>query len=353
MIMAFHLSIGDLFAALGRGGSGLVRLFTATEEEPTITPDGAAVKPRRPRLSAEEDGLPADVPRINPRGRVDDRRPRRRSPRWPNRWPPPRTCWACCRTRLPPPHPPAPRSPGKKGKASAVAADGSRAAVEVAKQLPLPVAGPSGMIWKLPETRCWSAPATSRSTTRDLRAEGAQDRGDAGDLQASRRSVREINPGAGRDAVRARAGRGRQGPPHHGAGERPGPGAGRASHHASRRRSPASRASGIESPTRRSPGRPARDDGDRRISRAARPSCAIALGRDVNGRYVVADLAKHAAPADRRRDRLRQVGLHQLAIISTFLLTAHAGRTHAADDRPEDGRAESATTASRTCSARS
>src|SRR5262249_27100958 len=39
-------------------------------------------------------------------------------------------------------------APGKKGKPEG---DGSRGGAEVAKQLALPVAGPSGMLWKLPE----------------------------------------------------------------------------------------------------------------------------------------------------------------------------------------------------------
>jgi S-DNA-T family DNA segregation ATPase FtsK/SpoIIIE len=151
MIMAFHLSLGDLFGLLGRGGNRLLHFFTASDEAPVIMQEGvAAVKPRRPRVSAEEDGLPPDV-RINPKGRVDNHAPTTPLP-------------ALLAEPVPAPRilgmnptPPVAEKPaasdksGKKNKADGLTGDGLRAGAEVARQLSLPVAGPSGMLWKLPE----------------------------------------------------------------------------------------------------------------------------------------------------------------------------------------------------------
>src|SRR5262249_28690956 len=139
--------IGDLFAMLGRGGHALVRMFTETDEAPVIAQDGVA-RPRRPQVSAEVDGLPADVPRINPR--ADGRLPAAPQGASVVGAPPPAAPRVLgMEPALPAAAPPAgATAPGKKGKTEG---DGARGGAEVAKQLALPVAGPSGMLWKLPE----------------------------------------------------------------------------------------------------------------------------------------------------------------------------------------------------------
>ena len=48
-----------------------------------------------------------------------------------------------------------------------------------------------------------------------------------------------------------------------------------------------------------------------RLRDRPRPSSALALGKTIGGEPVIADLAKHAAPAGRRHHRLGQVGRHQ------------------------------------------
>jgi hypothetical protein len=48
-----------------------------------------------------------------------------------------------------------------------------------------------------------------------------------------------------------------------------------------------------------------------RISRRPKGKLPLCLGKTIGGEPVIADLAKHAAPADRRHHRLGQVGRHQ------------------------------------------
>ena len=75
----------------------------------------------------------------------------------------------------------------------------------------------------------------------------------------------------------------------------------------------------------------------------------LALGKDIGGEPVVANLAAHAAPADRRHHRLGQVGRDQHHD-PVAALQAVARRVPADHDRPEDAGALASTTASRTCS---
>ena len=63
----------------------------------------------------------------------------------------------------------------------------------------------------------------------------------------------------------------------------------------------------------------------------------IALGRDVSGQPIVADLAGHAPFADRGRHRLRQIGLHQCDHCLTALY-AHARDIAADPGGSQDGR---------------
>ncbi|MEI2826495.1 MAG: hypothetical protein V9F04_08790 [Dermatophilaceae bacterium] len=74
----------------------------------------------------------------------------------------------------------------------------------------------------------------------------------------------------------------------------------------------------------------AADDFDK--SKAELP---LALGKTIGGEPVIADLAKHAAPADRRHHRLGQVGgdQHHDPVAA---LPADAGAVPADHDRSED-----------------
>jgi S-DNA-T family DNA segregation ATPase FtsK/SpoIIIE len=149
-IMGFHLSIGEMLRLTGRGGHGLLRLF-GSDPAAAAPPAGITVtpaQPRRPRVPAEQDGLPADVlPRINPKAARAASAPTEPLPALPLvESPPPRILGG--------PTPPAAtqpaeaEKPAKKGKA-----DGATPPVSLpaAKQLSLPVAGPTGMLWKLPD----------------------------------------------------------------------------------------------------------------------------------------------------------------------------------------------------------
>src|SRR5579859_2840768 len=65
-MMAFHLSLGDLLRLAGRGGAGLLALVGGSTPAAAAPPGGILPPGRRGALAAEVDGLPPDVPRINP-----------------------------------------------------------------------------------------------------------------------------------------------------------------------------------------------------------------------------------------------------------------------------------------------
>jgi DNA segregation ATPase FtsK/SpoIIIE, S-DNA-T family len=152
-MMAFHLSIGELLKGLARAGRWLFALVggpAETEDAPPIlmaagaAPAGAR---RKPALVAEEDGIPADVPRIN--AKASPSAPTTPLPGVPFEEPP---------RILGAPPPPAAGAPGQPADADKppapakpVLAGAERSPAMVAKQLSLPTAGPSGMFWKLPE----------------------------------------------------------------------------------------------------------------------------------------------------------------------------------------------------------
>jgi DNA segregation ATPase FtsK/SpoIIIE, S-DNA-T family len=147
-IMGFHLSIGEMLRLSGRGGQGLLRLFGSdppAEAPPagiTVTP----AQPRRPRVTAEQDGLPADVPRINPKAARAASAPTEPLPALPPVESPPRILGGPTPPAATPPA--EAEKPAKKGKADSAA---PLVVAPAAKQLSLPVAGPSGMLWKLPD----------------------------------------------------------------------------------------------------------------------------------------------------------------------------------------------------------
>ena len=123
-------------------------------------------------------------------------------------------------------------------------------------------------------------------------------------------TVREINPGPAVTQFALEPGAGVKVRRDHGAAERPGAGPGRAAI-AIEAPVPGMPRVGIEIPNKTIATVGLRETMESKEFQRSKAKLPIALGRDVNGRYVVADLAQDAAPADRRRDRVRQVGLHQ------------------------------------------
>lgn len=124
VIMAFHLSIGDLMRLLGRGGGGLISLFTAqppttakAASPPPVTVMPQAAAPRLPRPAAEDDGLPHDIPRILGGATV-----------------------------FVPAAPPAIGAQAKPERAKPPVGEPAPAV-----QLSLPTPGTNGMVWRLPE----------------------------------------------------------------------------------------------------------------------------------------------------------------------------------------------------------
>ncbi len=76
---------------------------------------------------------------------------------------------------------------------------------------------------------------------------------------------------------------------------------------------------------------------------------SVALGKDVHGRAQLVNLTQHAAPADRRSDRRRQVEPHQL--VHHLGADAHRSRRgQARARRPQTRRAGRTSPTSRTCS---
>ncbi|MDQ2809096.1 MAG: DNA translocase FtsK 4TM domain-containing protein [Chloroflexota bacterium] len=135
-MMAFHLSISDLLRGLGRGGHWLLDM--ARSEEPESAPPGGITltTPRRGRLSAEADGLPTDLPQLNPKGGGAAGEPA--NPRILGAIPLPNTPVGKPEAETKPAVPAAPPAPIVTGKHDAT-------------QLSLPLPGRTGMIWKLPD----------------------------------------------------------------------------------------------------------------------------------------------------------------------------------------------------------
>ncbi len=148
-MMAFHLSISDLLRGIGRMGQGLIGFFTGRDEAETAPP-GGIVPPttRRSRVTAEADGLPADVPQMNPKGRslvMNPTTPLGAVPfeepaglRILGAIPLPNVAAGAADAAAKPVAPAAQPAPIVTGKHDAT-------------QLSLPLPGRTGMIWKLPD----------------------------------------------------------------------------------------------------------------------------------------------------------------------------------------------------------
>jgi S-DNA-T family DNA segregation ATPase FtsK/SpoIIIE len=193
-MMGFHLSIGDLLRLTGRGGQWLLRLVGAdapAEAPPagiTVTP----AQPRRPRVTAEQDGLPADVPRINPKAARAASAPTEPLPSLPvAESPPPRILGAV------PPLPPVAAKPAEAEKAAKKGKPDGAAPLVIApaaKQLALPVAGPSGMLWKLPEVNLLDRASEVEVNDTDLMLKARKIEETLATFSVEAR-VREINSG--------------------------------------------------------------------------------------------------------------------------------------------------------------
>ncbi|HUS15478.1 MAG TPA: DNA translocase FtsK 4TM domain-containing protein, partial [Chloroflexia bacterium] len=146
-IMAFHLSLGDLLRLLGRGGNTMLSLIGTREADappggiapPVATPMSKAGRTR----AAEDDGLPADFPRINLKDRAVAHAPT--TPLAAVAFEePPRVLGAGV-----PPAPPAEAEKPVKKKSDILEINGAQK--KAMEQLALPTPGRTGMIWKLPE----------------------------------------------------------------------------------------------------------------------------------------------------------------------------------------------------------
>jgi len=140
-MMAFHLSISDLLRSLGHVGSTLIGAArTPVADAP---PGGIAPPTTRRGRPAETDGLPADLPQLNPQGRVTPSAATSNgvafeepaNPRILGVIPVPTTPPGKPEADAKPAAPPAPIVTGKHD----------------ATQLSLPLPGRTGMIWKLPD----------------------------------------------------------------------------------------------------------------------------------------------------------------------------------------------------------
>ena len=177
------------WAAAGRVSSTSSPTLSEAAEAPQIITPAAT---RRPRLAAEHDGLPGDIPRINARDRallaglpVAAATPLAE----------PRILGAI--PALPADKAPEAAKPGKKGKdAAAPPADGAaaRSGAEVARQLTLPGADSTGMFWKLPEITLLERAAESEINDADLMQKARKIEETLATFGVEAR-VREINSG--------------------------------------------------------------------------------------------------------------------------------------------------------------
>jgi S-DNA-T family DNA segregation ATPase FtsK/SpoIIIE len=216
-MLAFHISLGEIARLFGRGGQALIHLFTAevpahpaiiTAPRPVPAQAKGKAPAPAPQRADEHDGIPLDVP-VNgkrrgaavpppatpePSLRILGRSPEeiaatKAAPNIPLIAPKatdPAPPAPPASTPAPNPQPPAP--PTVNGMAPL------RSAAEIAKQLNLPMAGNSGMLWKLPAVDLLERITDVEINDRDLR-EKARKIEEALATFGVMARVREINSG--------------------------------------------------------------------------------------------------------------------------------------------------------------
>ena len=102
---------------------------------------------------------------------------------------------------------------------------------------------------------------------------------------------------------------------------------------------PGKAAVGIEVPNKKRNTVRMRDLIQSNAFQTSKSKLTVALGRDIAGQPVVADLAQDAPSAHRRHHRIGQVRVHQLPD-SEHALQGHPGRGALFDDRPQSGGAD-------------
>ena len=197
----------------------------------------------------------------------------------------------------------------KKTKAEAAAQRDEQiaAAIDAAAssaESPLDDELPSPDLLTPPPERNWETAASANSTR------WAEAHGGAAHVQGGRRAGGP-HDGTGRDAVRDRAGAGREGAPVRESGQRPRARHARARASASWRRSRGKGAVGVEVPNPRAEIVAFRELIESRDFQNARAALPIALGKDLEGQPVDRRPRQDAAPAHRGRDRLRQVRVRE------------------------------------------
>ncbi len=219
-MLAFHVSLGEIAKLLGHGGQGLMHLFTApqTSAPPVITAPGrqvpAAAKGKTaapaptpaatppPARRDEHDGIPFDVPVNGQRRgattagadvpeaalRILGRSPEEIAASKAAAPVPavPKAADPAAPAPTPNPQPPTPAT--VNGMAPL------RSAAEIAKQLNLPMAGNSGMLWKLPTVDLLERITDVEINDRDLREKARKIEEALGTFGVVAR-VREINSG--------------------------------------------------------------------------------------------------------------------------------------------------------------